>query len=110
MVKVIVLLLCSNIFMTIAWYGHLRHTQVSLWKVILISWLIALFEYCLMVPANRIGFLEGISSFKLKMIQEVVTLVVFCGFATLYLKEPFKLNYLISFFLLLGAVWFMFKK
>ncbi|GAO43918.1 DMT family protein [Flavihumibacter petaseus] len=108
--RTIFLLLASNIFMTIAWYGHLRHNDVPLWKAILVSWLIAFFEYCLMVPANRIGYASGFSGFQLKMIQEVVTLVVFSLFAVLYLKEPFRWNYLISFSLLLGAVYFMFRK
>lgn len=108
--KTIGLLICSNIFMTIAWYGHLRDTSVPLWKAILISWAIAFFEYCLMVPANRMGYLEGINGFQLKMIQEVITLVVFSFFAVLYLKEPFHWKYLISFAFLMGAVYFAFKK
>jgi len=110
MYKVILLLLASNMFMTAAWYGHLRFQHVPLWKAILVSWLIAFCEYCLMIPANRSGYLNGITSFQLKMIQEVITLIVFCVFATLYLKEPFKWNYAVSFLLLLGAVWFMFRK
>lgn len=108
--RTIILLCCSNIFMTIAWYGHLKFDQVALWKVILISWSIAFFEYCFQVPANRIGFVEGFNGFQLKMIQEVITLTVFSVFAVLYLKEPIKWNYLASFFCILGAVYFMFKK
>ncbi|CAN5388836.1 DMT family protein [soil metagenome] len=108
--KTVALLICSNIFMTIAWYGNLRDTNVPLWKAILVSWGIAFFEYCLMVPANRMGYMEGINSFQLKMIQEVITLVVFSFFAVLYLKEPFHWKYLISFAFLMGAVYFAFKK
>ena len=96
--------------MTFAWYGHLKDTGVPLWKAILVSWGIAFFEYCLMVPANRAGFLEGFNGFQLKMIQEVITLIVFSVFAVLYLKEPFQLKYLVSFAFLLGAVYFAFKK
>ncbi|MEJ8844613.1 DMT family protein [Lacibacter sp. H375] len=110
MIRAILLLLFSNIFMTIAWYGHLRHQNVPLWKVVLISWGIAFFEYCLMVPANRIGYQSGVNAFELKMIQEVITLVVFGVFAVVYLKEPFHWKYIVSFLFLLGAVYFMFKK
>lgn len=110
MIRAILLLLFSNIFMTIAWYGHLRQQNVPLWKVVLISWGIAFFEYCLMVPANRIGYQSGVNAFQLKMIQEVITLVVFGVFAVMYLKEPFHWKYIISFLFLLGAVYFMFKK
>lgn len=108
--RTIALLIASNIFMTFAWYGHLRHTGVPLWKAILASWGIAFFEYCLMVPANRVGYLDGLSGFQLKIIQEVITLVVFSFFAVLYLKEPFHWKYLVSFLFLMGAVYFMFKK
>lgn len=107
--KTILLLCCSNVFMTIAWYGHLRFENVPLWKVILVSWGIAFFEYCFQVPANRIGFIDGFNGYQLKMIQEVITLTVFCLFAVLYLKEPLKWNYLASFFCILGAVYFMFR-
>jgi len=96
--------------MTFAWYYHLKHTDWPLWKVILLSWGIALFEYCLMVPANRLGFVSGHSAFQLKIIQEVITLVVFSFFAVLVLKEKFQLQYLVSFLFLVGAVYFMFKK
>jgi len=96
--------------MTVAWYWHLKATSVPLWKVILISWGIALFEYCLTVPANRIGFLEGWNGFQLKIIQEVITLVIFSLFAVLYLKEPLHWRYLVSFAFILGAVYFAFKK
>ena len=110
MLKTIVLLTASNIFMTFAWYGHLKFKELPLWKVILISWGIAFIEYCLMVPANRYGSNQGISGFQLKMIQEVITLVVFAAFAVLYLKEPLHWRYLVSFAFLLGAVYFMFGK
>jgi len=109
--KTIILLIVSNLFMTIAWYGHLKQENVPLWKAILVSWVIAFFEYCLLVPANRLGFTEyQFNGFQLKMIQEVITLVVFSFFAVLYLKEPFHWKYLVSFALLLGAVYFAFKK
>jgi uncharacterized protein (DUF486 family) len=96
--------------MTFAWYGHLKNTSIPLWKAIAISWGIALFEYCLMVPANRYGFEAGINGFQLKITQEVITLVVFAVFAVAYLKEPFHWKYLVSFVLILGAVYFAFKK
>lgn len=107
--RTIALLVISNTFMTFAWYGHLKYQGVALWKVILISWSIAFLEYCFMVPANRLGAQEGLSGFQLKIIQEVVTLSVFCVFALFYLKEPLRWNYLVSFALILGAVYFMFK-
>jgi uncharacterized protein (DUF486 family) len=107
--KTILLLTASNIFMTFAWYGHLKFKQSALWKVILVSWLIAFAEYCFQVPANRIGSYE-FSAAQLKMIQEVITLVVFCVFSVFYLKEDLKWNYLVGFALILGAVFFVFKK
>lgn len=110
MIRTILLLTCSNIFMTVAWYGHLKHNELPLWKAILISWGIAFFEYCLMVPANRFGFTNGINAFQLKITQEVITLVVFSVFAVFFLKEVFHWRYLISFAFLMGAVYFMFKK
>ncbi len=106
--RTILLLIASNMFMTIAWYGHLKNTEQVLWKVILISWAIAFFEYCLMVPANRLGYLGGMSGFQLKVTQEVITLVIFSLFAVIYLKEPFHWRYLVSFAFLIGAVYFMF--
>ena len=108
--RTVLLLFASNIFMTFAWYYHLKQEGWPLWKAILISWAIAFFEYCLMVPANRLGYTSGMSGFQLKIIQEVVTLTVFAGFAVLYLREPFHWRYLVSFAFLLGAVYFMFKK
>lgn len=108
--RTILLLTASNIFMTFAWYGNLKNTDLPVWKLVLISWGIAFFEYCFMVPANKIGFAEGFSGFQLKITQEVITLVVFTVFAVLYLKEPFHWKYLVSFALILGAVYFAFKK
>lgn len=108
--RTILLLLASNIFMTFAWYGNLKDTNMPLWKAILISWGIAFFEYLLMVPANRLGYASGFSGFQLKITQEVITLIVFGFFAVLYLKEPFHWKYLVSFAFILGAVYFMFKK
>jgi uncharacterized protein (DUF486 family) len=96
--------------MTFAWYGNLKNSELPIWKAIAISWGIAFFEYCLMVPANRFGFANGFNGFQLKITQEVITLVVFAFFAVVYLKEPFHWKYLLSFALLLGAVCVMFKK
>lgn len=109
---VICLLTASNLVMTTAWYWHIKpnNYQFPLWQIILISWGIALFEYCLAVPANHLGAQWGIKPFQLKIIQEVVTLVVFTLFAILYLKDEFRLNYLISFGFILGAVYFAFKR
>ena len=101
------LLVCSNVFMTFAWYGHLRFKGVSLHKVIVVSWLIAFFEYMLMVPANRWGN-SVYSATQLKVIQEVVTLLVFCAFATLYLGEKIKWNHMAAFLCILAAVAFTF--
>jgi uncharacterized protein len=110
MLKTIALLTLSNVFMTFAWYGHLRFKELPLGKAILISWGIAFLEYCLMVPANRIGYTNGMNGFQLKITQEVITLIVFTVFAVFHLKEPFHWKYLVSFVLLLGAVYFMFSK
>ena len=106
----ILLLLGSNIFMTFAWYGHLKDgNEVPIFKVILISWGIAFFEYCLMVPANRIGYTH-FNAAQLKTIQEVITLTVFAAFSVLYLKEPLMWNHLLGFaFIGLGA-FFIFHK
>ena len=105
----IILLTISNIFMTFAWYGHLRHKAASLWVVILVSWGIAFFEYCFQVPANRIGH-EVYSAAQLKTIQEIITLIVFCLFSVFYLKEEFKWNYLIGFVFIVLAAVFIFKR
>ena len=93
--------------MTAAWYGHLKYRGVALWKVILISWGIAFFEYCLQVPANRLGYGQ-FTAFQLKIIQEVITLVVFIGFATLWLGERVRWNYGVALALILAAVYFAF--
>lgn len=103
----IILLIISNIFMTFAWYGHLRFKSTALPVVIVISWLIAFVEYCFQVPANRLGS-NVYSPAQLKIIQEVITLCVFAVFSILYLKEAFKWNYAISFLLIFGAVFFAF--
>jgi uncharacterized protein (DUF486 family) len=105
----IALLTISNIFMTVAWYGHLKYKNVPLWQAIVVSWLIASVEYCFQVPANRIGHYEFTAA-QLKTIQEVITLVVFCIFSVLYLKEPLKWNYLAGFALMVGAVFLIFKE
>ena len=105
----ICLLLISNIFMTFAWYGHLKFRDTALWIVVLASWGIALFEYCFQVPANRIGY-DVYNAAQLKTIQEVITLVVFSFFSVFYLKEQFKWNYLVGFALIVLAVFFIFKK
>lgn len=105
----ILLLIASNIFMTIAWYGHLKYKNSPLWIAILVSWLIASVEYCFQVPANRIGHGQ-FSAAQLKTIQEVITLVVFCVFSVVYLKEELKWNYLVGFGLMILAVFFVFKK
>ncbi len=101
------LLICSNIFMTFAWYGHLKNPSLSLWKAVLISWGIAFFEYCLMVPANRLGYGQ-FNAAQLKIIQEVVTMTVFAIFAVFYLKEQIGWNYFAAFLCLMGAVYFIF--
>ena len=107
--KTILLLTISNVFMTFAWYGHLKHRSSPLWIAILASWGIAFFEYCFQVPANRIGSYQ-FSTVQLKTIQEVITLVVFGFFSVLYMKEQFRWNYLVGFGLMVGAVFFVFKK
>ena len=107
--KTIALLTVSNIFMTFAWYGHLRYKNSALWMAILASWGLAFFEYCFQVPANRIGSYQ-FSTAQLKIIQEVITLVVFAFFSVLYLKEEFRWNYVLSFLCMVGAVFFVFKK
>ena len=108
--KTVLLLTISNVFMTFAWYGHLKYKSAALWLVILVSWLIALPEYIFQVPANRIGHNEGFSAAQLKIIQEVITLVVFCVFSVTYLGERMRWNYYVGFALVLGAVFFVFYK
>jgi uncharacterized protein len=107
--RTIALLTVSNIFMTFAWYGHLKYRNVPLIKVIVVSWMIAFFEYCFQVPANRIGSYEFTAA-QLKTIQEVITLTVFGVFSVLYLKQPLRWNYLVGFGLIVAAVAVIFRK
>jgi len=107
--QTILLLTISNIFMTIAWYGHLKYRNTPLFIVILISWGIAFFEYIFQVPANRIGY-DQFNGAQLKTIQEIITLIVFSVFSILYLKEELKWNYAVGFILIVAAAFFIFKK
>jgi uncharacterized protein len=107
--KTVLLLTISNVFMTFAWYGHLKFRDKALWLVILASWSIAFFEYCFQVPANRIGSYQFTTA-QLKTMQEVITLVVFSFFSLFYLKEDLRWNYIVGFCFLIGAVFFVFKK
>jgi uncharacterized protein (DUF486 family) len=106
--KTVVLLLISNVFMTIAWYGHLKHKDRALWVVILVSWLIAFVEYCFQVPANRIGH-ATFNAAQLKTIQEVITLVVFAGFSFFVLREPLGWNHAVGFALIAAGAFFVFQ-
>lgn len=103
----VVLLLFSNVFMTFAWYGHLRHREAPLVAAILVSWLIALGEYCLQVPANRIGYGQ-FTGYQLKILQECITIAVFVVFAALYLREGLRWNHAVSFALIVAAAGFAF--
>ena len=105
----VVLLTLSNIFMTFAWYGHLKFRSVPLWTAILASWSIALLEYCFQVPANRIGY-GRFNGAELKTIQEVITLVVFAFFSVFYLQEEFRWNYVVGFAMIAGAVFVIFHR
>ena len=105
----IVLLLCSNVFMTFAWYGHLKFTDRPLWIVVVASWGIAFIEYCFAVPANRWGH-TVYSAAELKTMQEVITLVVFAGFSVLYLKEPLGWNHALGFALIAAGAFLIFHK
>ena len=105
--RTIILLTISNVFMTLAWYGHLKFRESPLWIAIMVSWMIAFVEYCFQVPANRIGSYQ-FSTAQLKTIQEVITLVVFSVFSVMYLREQFRWNYLVAFCCIVGAVFFMF--
>ncbi len=105
----IILLTISNIFMTFAWYGHLKDRNAPLYEVVLGSWGIAFFEYCFQVPANRIGSYEFTGA-QLKVIQEIITLVIFAIFSVLYLKQEFRWNYALGFALIVAAAFVMFKK
>ncbi len=101
------LLIASNLFMTAAWYGHLRFKGVALWKAILVSWGIAFFEYCLQVPANRFGYGQ-FSAYQLKIMQEVITVLVFVAFSAVWLREVPRWNHLVAFLLIVAAVGFAF--
>ena len=105
----IVLLFCSNVFMTFAWYGQLKFPNAVLWQVVLVSWGIAFFEYCLAVPANRIGH-QVYSAAQLKTMQEIITLLVFGVFSATYLGESLRWNHVVAFMLLCGAAFFSFNK
>ena len=103
------LLICSNLFMTFAWYGHLKNLADKKWYIAaVISWSIAFFEYLLQVPANRVGYTE-LSLSQLKILQEIITLSVFVPFAMIYMKQPFKLDYMWAGLCLIGAVYFIFR-
>lgn len=107
--QTLILLTLSNVFMTFAWYAHLRHLNDKAWYIAaILSWCIALFEYLLQVPANRIGYTQ-FSLSQLKILQEVITLAVFVPFVWLYMGQPLKLDYLWAAFCLLGAVYFIFR-
>ena len=109
-VQTVVLLIASNVFMTVAWYGHLKSLADKPWFVAaLISWGIALFEYLLQVPANRIGYAGGFSLAQLKITQEVITLAVFVPFAMIYMDQPFKLDFVWAGLCMVGAVYFIFR-
>ena len=105
------LLVIANVFMTYAWYGHLKYAKnAPLWGAVLVSWGVAFFEYCLQVPANRIGFGEGAYSLQqLKVMQEIITMVVFAGFAAWYMRERLTLDFLWAGLCLVGAAYFMFR-
>jgi hypothetical protein len=105
----IALLICSNVFMTFAWYGHLKFKEVPLWGVIAVSWAIAFIEYCFAVPANRYGN-AVYSAAQLKTMQEVITLLVFSIFSLTYLKEPISWNHLVGFALISAGAFFIFQK
>jgi len=107
--RTIALLTVSNVFMTFAWYGHLRYKSAPLATVVLVSWAIAFFEYCFQVPANRFGY-GTYSAVQLKTIQEIISLGVFCVFSVLYLKEGLRWNYLVGFALIVAAGFFIFGK
>jgi uncharacterized protein (DUF486 family) len=107
--QTIVLLTISNIFMTFAWYGHLKFRSSPLWMAITVSWLIAFLEYCFQVPANRMGY-GRFNGAQLKTIQEVITLIVFMVFSIFYLKEEMRWNYLVGFGFIMAAVFFVFHK
>lgn len=109
--KTIGLLFLSNVFMTYAWYGHLKDPHMAWWKAVLIGWGLAFFEYLLMVPANRLGYMSGtFSAAQLKIVQEVISLTVFALFAVFFLKEKIGWNYAAAFLCIIMAVFFIFRK
>jgi len=110
LLRTALLLVASNVFMTFAWYGHLKNLATRPWYVAaIVSWGIALFEYLLQVPANRIGNAGGLSLAQLKILQEAITLLVFVPFAALYMKQPVKLDYVWAALCVVGAVYFVFR-
>jgi len=110
LLRTALLLVASNVFMTFAWYGHLKNLSTKPWYVAaIVSWGIALFEYLLQVPANRIGNAGGLSLAQLKILQEAITLLVFVPFAALYMRQPVKLDYVWAGFCIVGAVYFVFR-
>lgn len=108
-ISTILLLVISNVFMTFAWYGHLKYKSHSIFIVVLVSWLIAFFEYCFQVPANRLGH-GYFNAAQLKTIQEIITLIVFSVFSVFYLQESIRWNHLVGFFFMVLAAFFIFKK
>lgn len=106
-IQAAILLTIANVFMTFAWYGHLKFKHVDLWKVVLLSWGIAFVEYCFQVPANRIGH-KTMPAVQLKIMQEIITIGVFCVFSVTYLNEPIRWNHLVAFGLVISAVFFVF--
>ena len=108
--QTVLLLIASNVFMTFAWYGHLKNLNTQTWYVAaLVSWGIALFEYLLQVPANRIGFASGLTLAQLKIMQEVITLLVFVPFSMFFMHQPFKSDFIWAGLCLVGAVYFVFR-
>jgi len=105
----VVLLVISNIFMTLAWYGNLKFPKMTIVAAILIGWGIALIEYCFAIPANRIGYADGLTGGQLKIMQEVITLTVFVPFAMIYMNQPFKTDFIWAGLCLIGAVYFIFR-
>jgi len=103
------LLIISNVFMTFAWYGHLRFKNLPLWQAIVFSWFLAFFEYCFQVPANRLGY-GRLNAAQLKTIQEIITLSIFSVFSVAYLKEDFRWNYLLGFIFITIGAFFIFKR
>jgi uncharacterized protein (DUF486 family) len=108
--RTVALLSASNVFMTFAWYGHLKYLEQRPWVIAaLVSWGIALFEYLLQVPGNRIGYTSGLTLAQLKIVQEVITLLVFVPFALVFMRQPLKLDFLWAGLCMVGAVYFVFR-